>query len=102
MTCKGSESGLGQRRRRQARAGHIISYLLFLLHEQPVRKKVVLYVAFRLHLHAKKSAASKKLKDDTETLYRWATVSGNCRPVCRKTSFYTSRDANLPGEELGV
>ena len=55
----------------------------------------MLYTAFKIHLHTN-SAAYKKPRDDTDTLYRWAIHSEWERPTCVYTFFYRSRDTNLP------
>lgn len=93
MTCKGQ----GQKRRRQACARHITGCLRFLFHEWPIRNKVMLYPAFKIHLHTNR-ALLLKIPEMTLTLCTGGpyTASGNGQPVCIKTFFSRSRDNNLP------
>lgn len=79
---------MGERRRRQTQARHIISYLLLLLHKEPIRKEVILYMAFKIHLQ-RKEYFSYKTKDDTEIVYRWATVSGQLQPCTYKLPLHS-------------
>lgn len=84
-------------RRRQTQARHIISCRLLLLHKEPVRKEIILCVAFKIHLHAKR-VLLLKTKGDTETVYRWATLSGQLQACMYEDFLYASRNANLPRE----
>lgn len=101
MFRDGNDLQRAGQRRRQACARHITGCLRFLFHEWPIRNKVMLYPAFKIHLHTNR-ALLQKSRDDT-TLCRWAIhSSGNGQPVCIKTFFSRSRDTNLPTGGLSV
>ena len=99
MTCKGQ----GQKRRRQARARHITGCLRFLFHEKLIRNKVMLYPAFKIHLHTNRVLLLKIPEMTLTPLYRWATQQAGTADLCvQRLSFIDQGIPTYPREELGV